>query len=539
MEERRSYEAIAADVRLAQGGDTGALDRILADVKDPVYYTCLRILQNETDAEDAAQDILYAICRKIGTLKEPGTYVGWVNRMTANRCKDLLGKKNREVFLIPDENGEDPFAVFEDVDEQSVPDKAIDNAETQRMILELVDALPDEQRMCVMLFYYNEMKTREIANALDVSEGTVKSRLNYARKSIREGVLKYEKQGIRLFGLSPIPFLRYFLGKAIRDTNTAAAAGIAANTSGAAAAGTAAAASGGAFASIAGKIAAGVLSLGILGVVFFGVIKLFDGRRTEPLPVLTETPTPRVTSFAEAEGTSAPSDTPESSDTPEPSDTPRHAPTGTPSARPSAAPATPTAAPATPTTAPATPTEAPASTPAPATPTTAPTDAPTATPTREPEWTEWSEEEPPSGVESESKRQYRYRFTTTKIITERMEQHPYELMNQVNNEMRLYSYDDYSVQNQTQEWRDKRLYKTVETLAEAETAAAESTDVYRYTYAENGDGKYDVYVETNYVISSVFFCTDYSDWSDTYPEQIETHAGSPEVASRQLWRYLR
>ena len=567
MKERRRYEEIAADVRAAQSGDAEAMNRILADVQDAVYYTCLRILRNDANAEDATQDVLFAICRKIGTLKEPMTYVDWVNRMTANRCRDLLLKENREVFLTPDASGEDPFALFEDADEQRIPENAIDNAETQRMILELVDALPDEQRMCVMLFYYNEMKTREIADALDVAEGTVKSRLNYARKSIREGVLGYEKQGIKLYGVSPIPFLGYFLGEAIKDTNTtAAAAGIAANVTGAAgvvsAAGAGAAASSGVLVPVMGRLLAAAVSIGLLGGVGFGIFRLLDSRRIDPQPVIEETATPRVTTDAEAKETplvTPVSDTPRT-ETPAPSATepatPRSVPTASarpddtasnvPSAAPEitpsvpettpSAPETTPSAPAAPSTAPQTPTEAPATpTEAPQT----PTEAPTATPTQEPTWTEWSEEEPPSGAVSESRPQYRYRFTTTKVITEIRVQHPYELMNQIENEMRKDSYDDYAVQSQTQEWRGKRLYKTVETLAEAEAAAAESTDDYRYTYEENGDGQYDVYSETKYVVSSVFFCTDYSEWSDVYPEQVETHAGSLEVDSRQLWRYLR
>ena len=211
MNLKRDYTTIAMDVKLAQGGDRAAMDRIITDVQDSVYYTCLSILHNRDAAQDATQDVLYTVFVKLNTLRDPGAYIGWVNRITANVCKLRLSKSGREVFLQSDEDGNDPFAFFEQVDESAVPDKAIDNAETQRMIVELVNRLPDEQRMCVLLFYYDQMKTREIADALNVSEGTVKSRLNYARKSIKEGVKEYEKQGIKLYGISPIPFIGYFL----------------------------------------------------------------------------------------------------------------------------------------------------------------------------------------------------------------------------------------------------------------------------------------------------------------------------------------
>lgn len=413
MEEKRSYEAIAADVLLAQNGDAEAMDRIIADVRDGVYYTCLRILKNEANAEDVTQDVLFAIYRKLGTLKEPGTYVGWVHRMTANRCKDLLMKSDHEIFLASDAIDDDPFVVFEDVDEQSVPDKAIDNAETQRMILELVDTLPDEQRVCVTLFYYNEMKTREIADALGIPEGTVKSRLNYARKAIREGVGKYEKQGIRLYGLSPIPFLRYFLGGALDESNAKAAAGIAAHVSKTAAAGAAAAgsASGGALASIAGRIAAGLVSIGILGGIGFGVFRLLDSRRIDPGPVIAETEKPVETAVAEGDETPAAAkktDTPEPTAAPE-TDTPAPDPTPRATARPQAT-RTPSV---TPDSTPATP-SAPARTPT-ATPEWIPDATPTAIPVRV--WSDWSENEPPADAEEvETQEQIRWRFIGTQTV---------------------------------------------------------------------------------------------------------------------------
>ena len=224
MSVKRGYEQIAADVALAQNGDAEAMNRILADVQDTIYYNCKTMLQNEQAAQDATQDILITIYQKIGAVSDPKAYVAWVRRITANHCKNRLCKVNKEFLMPAAEDDEDPFAAFEDTDEQRIPDKAFDNEETRRMIVDLVNGLPDEQRMCVMLYYYDEMKTREIAEALKVSEGTIKSRLNYARKSIKDGVKAYEKQGIKLYSVSPIPFLGYFLGKTAAGISVPAAA---------------------------------------------------------------------------------------------------------------------------------------------------------------------------------------------------------------------------------------------------------------------------------------------------------------------------
>ena len=84
----------------------------------------------------------------------------------------------------------------EDLDQQKVPDKVVDDQETKRMIMDLVDALPPEQRMCVLFYYYAGMSVKEIAQTLEISEGTVKSRLNYARKAVKAGVDQYESETV-------------------------------------------------------------------------------------------------------------------------------------------------------------------------------------------------------------------------------------------------------------------------------------------------------------------------------------------------------
>ena len=330
MNVKRSYSEIAKDVAAAQGGDSAAMDRIIADVQDSVYYTCLSVLHSKDAAQDAAQDVLLTVFTKLGTLKNAGAYIGWVNRITANVCKERLSKPNREVFLASDEDGHDPFAIFEDVDEQTIPEKALDNAETQSMVVELVNALPDEQRMCVLLFYYDGMKTREIADALDVSEGTVKSRLNYARKALKEGVLRLEKQGVDLHGLSPIPFLVYYLGKAAKESASPvtvqvirAAAGksavAAASTASGTATGTAIAATGAAAGStasvIGGRILAGILALGLLAGIGYGIWHSFD---SDP-PVIPDETFSEVTAEPTEVplATAAPSNAPVIAETPE------------------------------------------------------------------------------------------------------------------------------------------------------------------------------------------------------------------------------
>lgn len=199
-------------IKKSQKGDAAAMEELLRAAYTPVSYQCRRFLKTTADAEDMTQEILLLIYTKIDTLHEPAAFWGWLGRMTANRCKNALTRTHEDLPILEDGDGNSVLDAMEDGDRQAVPEEAFDNAETARMIGGIVDALPDAQRDCILLYYYDEMSVKEIAEAVGASENTVKSRLSYARKTIKENVLDYEeKQGIRLHSLAPIPLLLYFL----------------------------------------------------------------------------------------------------------------------------------------------------------------------------------------------------------------------------------------------------------------------------------------------------------------------------------------
>ena len=203
---------LSALVRKSQRGDAAAMEELLRAAYTPVYYQCRRFLKTGADAEDMTQEVLLLLYTKLDTLKEPAAFWGWLGRLTANRCKNALTRTHADLPILEDEEGNSVLDAIESGDRAAVPEEAFDNAETARMIGGIVDALPEAQRDCVLLYYYDEMSVKEIAGVTGVAENTVKSRLNYARKTIKENVLDYEKkQGIRLHSLAPVPLLYYFL----------------------------------------------------------------------------------------------------------------------------------------------------------------------------------------------------------------------------------------------------------------------------------------------------------------------------------------
>ena len=233
---------IAELVQKAQAGDSEAMNQLLQTAYKNVLFQCRRIMKHPEDAEDMAQEVLLKIYETLGALREPERFISWANTIATRRCINERMRNPKDLQFLEDEEGNSILDDLEELDQQSMPEAALDNEETRRMVRELIDKLPEAQRVAVMSHYNAEMSVKEIAELLGVSENTVKSRLNYGRKAIEKGVKEYEKQGIKLYGLSPLPFLLYFLrSSAEMGSDAAASAAASAVLSAGAAAGTAAA----------------------------------------------------------------------------------------------------------------------------------------------------------------------------------------------------------------------------------------------------------------------------------------------------------
>lgn len=333
-------------IRRCLSGDQQAQEELVLAAQNRVYYHCRKMLKHEEDALDATQEILISMLTRLDRLQDPEAFWGWLSAMTANHCRNILTRGRREAQIPEDDEGNSLLDAFESLDEQTVPDKALDNDETRRMIVELVDQLPPPQRQCVLMFYYEEMSVKDIAAALETSEGTVKSRLNYARKAIKSGVDAYAAQGVKLY--SALPFLVYFLqrdagigglsasaaealarsvlagaaGTAAAGTAAAGAAGTVA-PSGGAAAGTAAASGGTASHALSGLLAHKA-ALGLAGLAAAGAVA-GGAALYQPEPEPAEDPAP-IVEVAEPQPIPEPEPSPEPEPTPAPEPEPAPAP---------------------------------------------------------------------------------------------------------------------------------------------------------------------------------------------------------------------
>jgi RNA polymerase sigma factor (sigma-70 family) len=195
----------------AQKGDSTAIEKLYTEFYESVFYFAKKTLRDDELACDITQETFMELIRTIDKLEAPEAFASWIRQITYHQCTRYF-KKKKDVLVDEDEDGNSVFDNLEDED-TPVPEEVCENEEFRSTILSIVDTLSEEQRSAVLLYYYDELPISKIAEMQGVSEGTVKSRLNYARKAIRSGVEQYEKKtGTKLHAIPFLPLIRIFFG---------------------------------------------------------------------------------------------------------------------------------------------------------------------------------------------------------------------------------------------------------------------------------------------------------------------------------------
>jgi len=177
------------------------LERIYNEAYRAVYWTAMSLLKSEEEAEDIVQDTFITLIESYDTLKDKSKVTAWLKRIAANKCLNRLTRT--KTVAVEDEFFEEVEAVPEDF----LPDSIAESADMRRIIMDIIEkSLSEDIRRTLILFYFDEMSTREIAEALGIPEGTVSRRIHSAKKKIKKEVEKYEEENdTKLFMV--VPFL--------------------------------------------------------------------------------------------------------------------------------------------------------------------------------------------------------------------------------------------------------------------------------------------------------------------------------------------
>jgi RNA polymerase sigma factor (sigma-70 family) len=166
-------------VLLSQAGSTDALDGLARRWTPRLLRYAARVLGGSAEASEAARDVVQetwiAAIRGLRGLRDPARFPAWIYGIATRKCADVIRKTARRRRL-------DPQAAEGD----ARPGAPAVSAENRIDLAAAVRELPPKQRAAVHLFYGEDLSVEEIASALDIPAGTVKSRLHEAREALKD-----------------------------------------------------------------------------------------------------------------------------------------------------------------------------------------------------------------------------------------------------------------------------------------------------------------------------------------------------------------
>ena len=164
-------------VRQCLEGDNSGFDLIVKRYQKQVLGLCYRILGDADQAADAAQESFVKAYRTLNRFRQDASFLSWLYRIASNTCIDLTRSRKRRQA--------DPLGQAVAGARNSPPEEAVVKAQTSRLVHRAVLSLPMRYRLPLVMFYFGEMKIREISASLGRPEGTVKSDLHIARRMLR------------------------------------------------------------------------------------------------------------------------------------------------------------------------------------------------------------------------------------------------------------------------------------------------------------------------------------------------------------------
>ena len=166
-------------------GDESAYEPLVTENQTKVYRLALRILKNEADAEDAAQEAFLKAYTSLADFRGDSRFSVWLYRLTSNLCIDFLRSRGRRqtLSLTAEDDGNDA-AQLDIPDDRFSPERAFERQETRASVKRGLDTLTPEYRQILLLREMGGLSYEEIGKALGLEAGTVKSRIFRARKKL-------------------------------------------------------------------------------------------------------------------------------------------------------------------------------------------------------------------------------------------------------------------------------------------------------------------------------------------------------------------
>ena len=177
-----------------RAGDMAAFEELVRQYQPYAYSLAVRLLCNESEAEDAVQDTFIRVWRTIDRYDPSMQFSTWLYRIVTNLCLDKLRARHRRGWIsFQEENGNDQAI---DIRANVDLDELISAENLISIVRSLSDDLPETQRLVFVLRDLQDLSIEDVCNVTGLSEGSVKTNLHYARRKIREHLMRdYDVKG--------------------------------------------------------------------------------------------------------------------------------------------------------------------------------------------------------------------------------------------------------------------------------------------------------------------------------------------------------
>lgn len=168
-------------------GDQEAFGEIVEIYKDRIFSLCYRMLGNRHEAEDIAQEAFVRAYVNIESFQLNRKFSTWLYRIATNLCIDRIRKKKPDYFLDAEIAGTEGLTLYSQLAATGKPpDAEVETLELQEIVQSEIMRLPDKYRSVIILRYIDDLSLNEIAEALEMPLGTVKTRIHRGREALRK-----------------------------------------------------------------------------------------------------------------------------------------------------------------------------------------------------------------------------------------------------------------------------------------------------------------------------------------------------------------
>ncbi|ASS73961.1 RNA polymerase sigma factor SigW [Tumebacillus algifaecis] len=182
-------------VKRAQKGDRLAFAELVELYKDKLYNLGYRMLGNQQEAEDIAQEAFLRAYANLNKYNAQHKFSTWIYRIATNLCIDRIRKKKADYSLDAEVDGVEGADMYSRLKAPGdTPEQEVMRREARQEVQDAIDALPENYRTAVILKYLHDLSLLEISEILEVPVSTVKTRIHRGREALRTSLRPMQEE---------------------------------------------------------------------------------------------------------------------------------------------------------------------------------------------------------------------------------------------------------------------------------------------------------------------------------------------------------